>query len=1051
MRSLSMPFRGQMARYTTRTLIVLLAALCGVSSQATSDEEPLTRTDDPPVRELQWHVIESDHFRVHFADGSELVATTASRIAEEAYGPVTDLYDYRPPEKTIIVVRDHGDFSNGFAAYFQNRVEIWATNLDYEYRSTHDWLHDVVTHEFTHIVQLGASMKGPSMLPQVYFQWFGLERESRTDVAEGLPNTLISFAAPAVTIPMWFAEGVAQHQTDEVHHDWWDPHRDMILRTAILSGTQLSYRQMEGFYDTDGRESEMVYDHGYALVGYLAATYGDSSLRDLTRTMARSTVWNFDRALEDLTGKSAETLYDEWIAGERAQYDNLVRSRDARPLGERIDEQTESAGHTQARWQKTEPASATRLDVASAAYSNCRRCTSLRRGHYHDRPAWSPDGNRIAYVSNKGEDYHLTSVRVRDLEDIDEESNEVVAAQSFRANSTVRWFPDSSSVVFSRIKREQGHGWYYSDLVKADLDEEEAEELTKRWRATYPDVSPDGERIVFVHNAGGTTNLMLLDLEADTIAALTEWIDGTQVFSPRWSHDGTRLAFSISRGAQRDVAILRMEADAAIERVFASDSDDRDPAWSPKDDVLVFSSAVDGVFNLYEADIQTGVVHRITNVAGGAFAPDIALDGRIAYSSYEADGYAIRILPSTYERYPVASALFDRDLADSGTFALTPAASSPVDRRVPHFQMPSFLPRIGLYDGHLRLGAYAFTSDIWDDAFLLGGFWIAPYDLDYDAFLMAEIDNRLPWPLMLDAVRMVRHTPEDTVIAERLSIDAINYGLNSFQLALKPTWKLFEFDLHATYQYFDAEIRQTLNSNGALREVGYNYEYYYGYNAGLSMSTSGFERFTTGQINPQGYRLTARYDRWWNRFFKSFDTGSGLATEEYTHYNYNQFSVDAAYSRSMPWHEEHTLGLESRAMMIADAKVDSFFYEGIGGIIGLRGYTYYQLQGSRTFWSRFTYRMPVPGLTDIDAKLGPMYLDKIYVSAFVEAGRVWRDKYTNAWMSGFKRDAGAELRADLFAFYGYPSRLALSFARALDPAPGTDKTKVYLTLLFGYL
>jgi len=42
-------------------------------------------------------------------------------------------------------------------------------------------------------------------------------------------------------------------------------------------------------------------------------------------------------------------------------------------------------------------------------------------------------------------------------------------------------------------------------------------------------------------------------------------------------------------------------------------------------------------------------------------------------------------------------------------------------------------------------------------------------------------------------------------------------------------------------------------------------------------------------------------------------------------------------------------------------------------------------------------------------------------------------------------------RADIFSSYGYPSRLSLSFARALDAKPGSDRTKFYLTLLFGYL
>ncbi|HQE61803.1 MAG TPA: hypothetical protein PLV10_06000, partial [Candidatus Latescibacteria bacterium] len=62
-----------------------------------------------------------------------------------------------------------------------------------------------------------------------------------------------------------------------------------------------------------------------------------------------------------------------------------------------------------------------------------------------------------------------------------------------------------------------------------------------------------------------------------------------------------------------------------------------------------------------------------------------------------------------------------------------------------------------------------------------------------------------------------------------------------------------------------------------------------------------------------------------------------------------------------------------------------------------------------------------------------------------------RDSYPSSWTPGLKRDVGAEIRADLFSFYGYPSRFSFSAARALDAAPHSDRTKFYLTLLFGYL
>ncbi len=1059
-----------------RTAVIALITAIAVVAPSVGAKAILERTDDPPVRALQWYLVETDHFRIHYTEGLDRIAATLAELGDRIYEPLTSLYGYRPPDKTNIILRDHGDIANGFAAYTQNRVEIWASNLDFEFRSTHDWLRDVFTHEFTHIIQLGASKKTPHWLPQVYFQYFSLEPEYRSDVAEGLPNVLASVAIPTTLIPMWFAEGVAQYQADPVRADWWDPHRDMVLRTAILSGTQLSYRQMEGFYDHDGREAEMVYSHGFAFVRWLAATYGDSALRTLSDEMAKWHTWTFDRALKSLTGKPGRAVYDEWIADLRAHYEQFVDERSPAPAGELIEDLgvPDSIRDATPLIVSPEPAPDPgpqsspgtlrhQVEQQLSHTHHCSRCAalanrgaSIRAGFYISEPAFSPDGSRLAYITTEGQDYHIASVAVKTLE-----SDTVkIAKKSLRASSSVSWFPDGRRVVFSRVMVDRTTQWRYNDLIVADIDDDDAIELTKRWRATYPDVSPDGARIVFVRNDAGSSNLWIVELDttnldSSRVRALTHWSDGTQVFSPRWSPDGTRIAVSIARAGQRDVVIMRMptdESEPVIERVIASSGSDRDPTWSADGSRIVFTSAHDGVFNLFEADLTTNSVQQITNVLGGAFAPDIAPDGRIAYSSYETDGYVIRMVPADHPRTPVDAAIFANTVEPAGTLAPEITRTiEPINRAVPHFMPPAIMPRIGFYDGDFRIGAYGMTGDIWDGALLLGGLWVGPRDFEYDAFLLADLSHeRLRWPLSLEALRTVRYTQEDTVISGKLWLDGVRYGLNSVQASLKPRLWLLNFDLHGIYQRYDAEIDQTLRENNTRSYVGYNYTYYKGAALGVTVSQTLFAPFTTRDTNPQGFRWSVRLDRWWNDFFEDFDSNSGLLIEEYTPYTYNQMSLEGTYALGMPWHGEHTLSLDGRAMFI-DANVDSFFYEGIGGIIGLRGYTYYQLQGNRTAWSRLTYRFPVPGLTEIDKALGPVYFDKVYLGVFGEAGRVWRDTYANTWVAGVKRDVGVEIRADTFTFYGYPSRIAFTWARALDRQPSTDRQKFLLTVLFGYL
>ena len=80
-------------------------------------------------------------------------------------------------------------------------IEIWAKPLDYDLRGCDRWMQDVVSHEFTHIVQLGKSMKLNRFVPGSYIQMMAYEDEKREDVLYGYPNQLTSYFIPSTTVP----------------------------------------------------------------------------------------------------------------------------------------------------------------------------------------------------------------------------------------------------------------------------------------------------------------------------------------------------------------------------------------------------------------------------------------------------------------------------------------------------------------------------------------------------------------------------------------------------------------------------------------------------------------------------------------------------------------------------------------------------------------------------------------------------------------------------------------------------------------------------------
>ena len=145
------------------------------------------------------------------------------------------------------IIRDHDDDSNGAAYYYDNKIEIWAPAINFELRGSHNWLRNVISHEYSHIISMGAARRMPRMVPAVYFQWLDYEDEKRPDVIHGYPKTVVSYPLAGTIITPWFAEGVAQLQRAGFDYDNWDTHRDMVLRTAVLEDELLPISGMSQF------------------------------------------------------------------------------------------------------------------------------------------------------------------------------------------------------------------------------------------------------------------------------------------------------------------------------------------------------------------------------------------------------------------------------------------------------------------------------------------------------------------------------------------------------------------------------------------------------------------------------------------------------------------------------------------------------------------------------------------------------------------------------------------------------------------------------------
>ncbi len=149
----------------------------------------------------------------------------------------------------------------------------------------------------------------------------------------------------------------------------------------------------------------------------------------------------------------------------------------------------------------------------------------LTAGRFADNlsPVWSPDGSRIAFISNRARSPQLYVMSA------DGTGQEVLARFDFGATGTTSapaWSPDGSLIAFHR---EVGGT---PQVFVLDVAARSLRQITGASRNEDPSWAPDGRHLVFVSSRTGPRELWIVDLETGRLRQLTR-LGGTRL--PAWS------------------------------------------------------------------------------------------------------------------------------------------------------------------------------------------------------------------------------------------------------------------------------------------------------------------------------------------------------------------------------------------------------------------------------------------------------------------------------------------------------------------------------------
>ncbi|HJR33481.1 MAG TPA: hypothetical protein VJ817_00920, partial [Gemmatimonadales bacterium] len=419
--------------------------------------------------------------------------------------------------------------------------------------------------------------------------------------------------------PLWFGEGMAEYYSLGAE----DPNTAMWLRDAALEGKLPS---PEDFYRV------FPYRFGQALVAYIGGRWGDEAIAQITKLGSGGGI---EAALQRVLGLSFPALVAQW--------QDAVQKKYLPEIGNR----------TKGR------------AVASELLTRKRS-----GGGWHLAPALSPDGSRVAYLSEQ--DFYFidlwladgnTGKPIRRLLKSSSSGN----YETFRfITSSASWAPDGKRLAIAA----QRSGKDDIVIVDAERNKKLREIRVTIAGVTNPTWSPDGKRLVFSGLDGGLSDLYTINEDGSDMRRLTN--DKEADMHPVWSPDGKTIAFVTDRGPGTDLKALRwtdfrialynLETGAITYPAGMDVGRNVSPQWSPDGSAIAFVSDRNGVANIFLHELADGQTYQLTDFYTGvsgitALSPVLSWArqaDRLAFVYFEQGRYDVYSLstPRTLKKQP---------------------------------------------------------------------------------------------------------------------------------------------------------------------------------------------------------------------------------------------------------------------------------------------------------------------------------------------------------------------------------------------------------------
>lgn len=520
-----------------------------------------------------WQYLQTPHFELVYASGNDSSAMQMGHILEEQYSSVQDLVGGKLTNFPVIL-NNYNDRSNGFVTpiHFRSEIELPPIKGKSQNPQTGNWLESVGPHELVHAMQM--SNLGDFNIPQL--------------VSLFSPDVARSFHG---AIPFGILEGIAvHHETENISPRGGRGNLPFFTNQfdATFSSNQRWSMGQLVQTSTDTRPFNRHYIGGYEFTSWLHDEFGSETTREALDFYMDFPFLGYGVALRHSTGKWPGQLYNQFKEHHEKSLDEKESSRIAE------------------------------LDLPF-------------KGREIRRPKWLTGSTLIFYGSfyNARPGFYRYNLKTSEI-------NRLITTNTvgdFRYDLS----HDRSQMIFSYYEADAIYdNTAKAELVRFDFETHQKEQLSKNGRlyapAFYGDdilalqTKPASSQLVSMAQSGtSATNI-------DTLLTLGNHEITAVAADPKTQE---LAVIANKRGMQALWIAGKDELESEMERppdIAFENGSVFDPEWHPDENKLMFSSDFSGTLQLYEYDLASDEIFKITDAAYNAFEGSYSPSGdRVAF------------------------------------------------------------------------------------------------------------------------------------------------------------------------------------------------------------------------------------------------------------------------------------------------------------------------------------------------------------------------------------------------------------------------------------